>query len=103
MNGQEHSEWMEDWGKQIYRNIVEELYSLESFQTENKFVSRLVEERILQLREDKEHYESMHDIVCIRCDGKISPKEKVLINDDNETAHDNCIGIDDLNENWIGY
>lgn len=38
---------------------------------------------------------------CVRCDMEIKPHEKILMNDNREVAHDNCIGIDDLNENWI--
>lgn len=103
MNGREHRWWLDNWGKEIYGNIVEELYSLESFQSDNEHVNRLVNERILQLRESKKRHESTHDIICIRCGCEILPEERVLINGDNDTAHDNCIGFDDLNENWIGY
>ena len=40
---------------------------------------------------------------CIRCDMEISPNEKILVNDECEFAHDDCIGIDDLDENWVEY
>lgn len=38
---------------------------------------------------------------CIRCDLEIMPTDKVLINDEGEVAHDNCIGWDDIDENWV--
>ena len=38
---------------------------------------------------------------CVRCDLDIIHGEKALMNDEKELAHDNCIGFDDLDENWV--
>jgi hypothetical protein len=40
---------------------------------------------------------------CLRCNEEILPTDKILVNDEDEFAHDDCIGFDDLNENWIEY
>ena len=37
---------------------------------------------------------------CIRCDIELTSNDDILTNGD-EFAHDMCIGIDDLNEEWI--
>ena len=36
----------------------------------------------------------------IRCDIELTSNDDILTNGD-EFAHDTCIGIDDLNEEWI--
>jgi hypothetical protein len=40
-------------------------------------------------------------VKCIRCDKELTQQDKILVNDDNQFAHDECIGFDDFDENWV--
>lgn len=40
---------------------------------------------------------------CLRCDGEIKKDQKACVNDEGDFAHDECLGWDDFDENWVEF